>query len=63
VVGENTASDSSTTVANNQADLNSGGDVLDAVIAAVGRWGAWRSADHGAIARHPRYRREGHLYV
>jgi hypothetical protein len=42
---------------------NGGGDALDAVIAAVGAWRAWRQVDHGAVARHPRYRREGKLYV
>lgn len=42
---------------------NPGGDALDAVIAAVGAWRAVLSADHKAIARHKRYRHEGHLYV
>jgi hypothetical protein len=42
---------------------NGGGDALDAVIAAVGAAGAWSEADHRAIARHPRYPREGRLYV
>ncbi|MBX7106112.1 MAG: DUF429 domain-containing protein [Gemmataceae bacterium] len=42
---------------------NPGGDALDAVIAAVGGWQAFRDADHAAIARHPRYRHEGRLYV
>ena len=42
---------------------NGGGDALDALIAAVGGLQAWRDADHVAIARHPRYRREGRLYV
>jgi hypothetical protein len=42
---------------------NGGGDALDAVIAAVGGWRAWRRTDHAAIARHPRYRREGRVYV
>jgi hypothetical protein len=40
-----------------------GGDALDAVIAAVGGAQAWRAYDHVAVARHPRYRREGKLYV
>ena len=40
-----------------------GGDALDAVIAAVGAARAVAAADHRAIARHPRYRHEGHLYV
>jgi hypothetical protein len=40
-----------------------GGDALDAVIAAVGAAGAWAAADHRRIARHPRYPREGRLYV
>lgn len=42
---------------------NGGGDALDAVIAAVGAWRAWRRTDHAAVARHPRYRREGKMYV
>jgi hypothetical protein len=42
---------------------NPGGDALDAVIAAVGAAHAWDAADHGAIARHPRYPREGRLFV
>jgi hypothetical protein len=42
---------------------NGGGDALDAVIAAVGVEQAWRAADHRHIARHPRYPREGRLYV
>ena len=40
-----------------------GGDALDAVIAALGAAQAWSLADHRHIARHPRYRREGRLYV
>lgn len=42
---------------------NPGGDALDAVIAAVGAWRAVHAADHRAIARHPRYRHEGRMYV
>jgi hypothetical protein len=42
---------------------NPGGDALDAVIAAVGAANAIATADHTAIAKHPRYRHEGHLYV
>jgi hypothetical protein len=42
---------------------NPGGDALDAVIAAVGACRAVHAADHRAIAKHPRYRHEGHLYV
>jgi hypothetical protein len=42
---------------------NGGGDALDAVIAAVGVAQAWSAADHKEIARHPRYPREGRLYV
>lgn len=42
---------------------NGGGDALDAVIAAVGAADGFRAADHAAIARHPRYPREGRLYV
>jgi len=41
---------------------NPGGDALDAVIAAVGAHQAFMSADHGAIAAHPRYPLEGYLY-
>ena len=40
-----------------------GGDALDAVVAAVGAYQAWRSVDHGAVARCARTRREGYLYV
>lgn len=40
-----------------------GGDALDAVIAAVGGWRGWQTADHAAIARHPRYRHEGRIYA
>jgi hypothetical protein len=40
-----------------------GGDALDAVLAAVGAAQAWHLADHRRIARHPRYRREGRLFV
>jgi len=42
---------------------NSGGDAMDAVIAAVGAARAVRSTDHRAIARHPRYCHEGHIFV
>jgi hypothetical protein len=42
---------------------NGGGDALDALIAAVGAAMAWHTTDHGWIARHPRYPREGRLYV
>lgn len=42
---------------------NPGGDAIDAVIAAVGAADAVARADHRAIARHPRYRHEGHLFV
>jgi hypothetical protein len=42
---------------------NGGGDALDALIAAVGAARAWRECDHRGIARHPRYPREGRLYV
>jgi hypothetical protein len=42
---------------------NGGGDALDAVIAAVGVAGAWAEADHRQIACHPRYPREGRLFV
>ena len=42
---------------------NGGGDALDAVVAAVGAARAWRQSDHRTIARHPRYPREGRLFV
>ena len=42
---------------------NGGGDALDAVIAAVGSCESFHRVDHCAIARHPRYRREGYLYA
>lgn len=42
---------------------NGGGDALDAVLAGVGAARAWPEADHAAIARHPRYRREGRMFV
>jgi hypothetical protein len=41
---------------------NPGGDALDAVIAAVGALRGVSAADHAAIARHPRYPREGYLF-
>jgi hypothetical protein len=41
---------------------NPGGDALDAVIAAVGAWQAWRTTDFKAVAKHPRYRREGRIF-
>jgi hypothetical protein len=43
--------------------MRNGGDALDAVLAAVGALRAWPACDHGQIARHPRYPREGRLYV
>lgn len=39
-----------------------GGDALDAVIAAVGAHEAFAATDHAAVARDPRYRREGYQY-
>jgi hypothetical protein len=42
---------------------NGGGDALDVVVAAVGAAQAWQAADHGSIARHPRYPREGRLFI
>lgn len=42
---------------------NSGGDAIDAAVAAVGGLQAWASADHRLIARHPRYPREGRLFI
>lgn len=42
---------------------NPGGDAMDAVIAAVGAAKAVPAANHPAVARHPRYRHEGHMYL
>ena len=42
---------------------NGGGDALDAALAALGGAQAWQAADHRRIARHPRYPREGRLFV
>ncbi len=42
---------------------NGGGDALDAVIAAVGAVKSWQTSDHRLVARHPRYPREGRLFV
>ncbi len=42
---------------------NPGGDALDAVIAAVGAVLSWRETDHRAVARHPRFVREGRHYA
>jgi hypothetical protein len=42
---------------------NPGGDALDAVVAALGTWDGYRSADHPAIVAHPRYPLEGRLYI
>ena len=42
---------------------NPGGDAIDAVLAAVGDWRAWNSADHAAIAKHARYPLEGYIYA
>ena len=48
--------------ARRRAMRDPGGDALDAVIAAVGAWHAWRAADHERLASCRRARREGHLY-
>jgi hypothetical protein len=42
---------------------NPGGDALDAVLAAVGVWQAWRRVDHRGIAAHARYPREGLVFA
>ena len=42
---------------------DSGGDAIDAVLAAIGAAQAFAAVDHDAIARHARYPREGHLYI
>ncbi len=41
---------------------NPGGDALDAVLAAIGSWHAYRTADHREIAQHDRYPIEGRVY-
>ncbi len=41
---------------------DSGGDALDAVLAAVGSWNSFRSDDHEAISKHKRYPIEGRVY-
>jgi hypothetical protein len=40
-----------------------GGDAMDAVIAAVGSWHAWRSADLRSLASHARYPHEGMVFA
>src|SRR5262249_53891297 len=42
---------------------DAGGDALDAVLAAVGGGHSWETTDHRLVANHPRYPREGRLYV
>jgi hypothetical protein len=42
---------------------DSGGDALDAVLAAVGSYTDFIHCDHAAIARHARYKREGRVYA
>jgi hypothetical protein len=42
---------------------NPGGDALDAVLAAAGALRGVRAADHAAVARHPRFPREGYMYL
>lgn len=46
-----------------EARRDPGGDALDAVIAALGAAQAWARTDLAAVAAHPRYRREGFLFV
>ncbi|HBJ35100.1 MAG TPA: DUF429 domain-containing protein [Planctomycetaceae bacterium] len=41
---------------------NPGGDALDSLLAAVGVFQVTMLDDHQAIAKHPRYRREGRVY-
>jgi len=41
---------------------NPGGDALDSLLAAVGVFQVTTMDDHEAIAKHPRYRREGRVY-
>ena len=42
---------------------DSGGDALDAVLAAVGSYSDFCHADHDTIARHARYKHEGRVYA
>jgi hypothetical protein len=42
---------------------DSGGDAIDAVLAAIGAMHAVDSVDHGWLARHPRARREGWVFA
>lgn len=42
---------------------NPGGDALDAVLAAVGSWDAFRTTNLKAASRHPRYRWEGQIFA
>jgi hypothetical protein len=42
---------------------NGGGDALDGVIAAIGGLQSWQSSDHRLVSRHPRYPREGRLFI
>jgi hypothetical protein len=41
---------------------NPGGDALDSLLAAVGVFQVTMLDDHDAVAKHPRYRREGRVY-
>ncbi|MEM9367533.1 MAG: DUF429 domain-containing protein [Planctomycetota bacterium] len=41
---------------------NPGGDALDAVLAGYGAWQALLRESHAALAKHPRYPREGYVY-
>jgi len=41
----------------------SGGDALDAVLAAVGAWRGYRDQDHDLLRRDPMYGREGFVYT
>ena len=43
--------------------LDPAGDALDALVAAVGAALSWPETDHGRVAGHPRYVREGRQYV
>ncbi|MEM6473135.1 MAG: DUF429 domain-containing protein [Planctomycetota bacterium] len=42
---------------------DSGGDALDAVLAAIGAWEAFVREDHRSIATHKRYPKEGFVYA
>ncbi|MEM8874986.1 MAG: DUF429 domain-containing protein [Planctomycetota bacterium] len=46
-----------------KAMTDPGGDALDAIIAAVGSWHGYKTADHDEVAGHERAAREGWIYA